>query len=214
VRVERFPVGPWENNLYLLATDESDDVILVDPSMESEPVLDAILRRGLHVRRILLTHAHIDHVLLVQRFHDRTGAPVWLHAGDADFYANAGAQASLWGLPWEGAPPIAHWIQDGEDVGLPGLPVRAWHTPGHSPGSVTFETEEGLLVGDVLFAGSVGRTDLPGGDWDTLLASVREVLFERADDTRVYPGHGPETTIGLERRANPFVGDQAAGQGG
>jgi glyoxylase-like metal-dependent hydrolase (beta-lactamase superfamily II) len=214
VRVERFSVGPWANNLYLLTGDDSHDGILVDPSMESEETLDTILRRGIRVRRILLTHAHIDHIHLVHRFHDRTGAPVWLHPGDADFYANGGAQASMWGLPWEGAPPVAHWIRDGEEVGLPGIPVRAWHTPGHSPGSVTFETEDGLLVGDVLFSGSVGRTDLPGGDWDTLVASIREVLFERADDARVCPGHGPETTIGAERRANPFVGDQAAGLGG
>jgi hydroxyacylglutathione hydrolase len=214
VRIERFPVGPWDNNLYLLTADGSDGAILVDPSMESEEVLDRILDRGIRVRRILLTHAHIDHVHLVQRFHDRTGAPVWLHAGDADLYANAGTQAGLWGLPWEGAPPIAHWIGDGEEVGLPGLPVRAWHTPGHSPGSVTFETEEGLLSGDVLFQGSVGRVDLPGGDWGTLVASIRDVLFERADDTRVCPGHGPETTIGTERRTNPFVGDRAAGVGG
>lgn len=214
MRVERFPVGPWDNNLYLLTRDGSDDAILVDPSTESGEVLDRILARGIRVRRILLTHAHIDHVHLVQRFHERTGAPVWLHSGDADLYASAGAQAGLMGLPWEGAPPIARWIGDGEEVGLPGLPVRAWHTPGHSPGSVTFETEEGLLSGDVLFAGSVGRIDLPGGDWGTLVASIRDVLFQRADDTRVYPGHGPETTIGTERRTNPFVGDRAAGVGG
>lgn len=214
MRIERFSVGPWENNLYLLLADDSDEAILVDPSMESGDALEAILRRGIHIRRILLTHAHIDHILLVQHFHDRTGAPVWLHAGDADFYTNAGAQAAMWGLPWEGAPPVAHWMTDGEEVGLPGIPARAWHTPGHSPGSVTFETEEGLLSGDLLFSGSVGRTDLPGGDWDTLLSSIRGVLFERSDDTRVCPGHGPETTIGAERRSNPFVGDLAAGLGG
>jgi hydroxyacylglutathione hydrolase len=214
VRIERFPVGPWENNLYLLQGEEGDEGILVDPSMESQAALDAILRRGIRIRRILLTHAHIDHILLVQHFHDRTGAPVWLHEGDAELYRNAGAQASMWGLPWEGAPPIEHWMADGEAVGLPGLPVRAWHTPGHSPGSVTLETDGGLLTGDLLFSGSVGRTDLPGGDWDTLLSSIREVLFERPDDTRVCPGHGPETTIGAERRSNPFVGDRAAELGG
>jgi hydroxyacylglutathione hydrolase len=211
VRIERFGVGPWENNLYLLTSDEGPDAIVVDPSMESEAVLQEILARGLLVRRILLTHAHIDHILMARRFHEATAAPVWLHAGDRWMCERGAEAADLYGLSWSGPPPIAHWIEEGEDVGLPGIGVRARSTPGHSPGSVTFETEAGLLVGDVLFAGSVGRTDLPGGDWDRLLASVREILFAFDDDTRVCPGHGPETTIGQERRTNPFVGDHVAG---
>jgi glyoxylase-like metal-dependent hydrolase (beta-lactamase superfamily II) len=211
VRIEQFRVGPWENNLYLLTRDDGPDAIVVDPSMESEAVLQEILARGLFVRRILLTHAHIDHILMARRFQEMTAAPVWLHAGDRWIYERGEQTASSFGLPWPGAPPIAHWIEEGEDVGLPGIEARAHSTPGHSPGSVTFETEAGLLVGDVLFAGSVGRTDLPGGDWDTLVASVRDVLFAFNDGTRVCPGHGPETTIGQERRMNPFVGDRVVG---
>ncbi len=211
MRVERFQVGPWENNLYLLRAEDGPDAMIVDPSMDSEAALQEILGRGLLVRRILLTHAHIDHVLMARRFHEVTGAPVWLHAADRWIYERAGETAAAFGLPWPGAPEIGHWIEDGEEVGLPGLPVRARATPGHSPGSVTFETGAGLLVGDVLFAGSVGRTDLPGGDWNTLLASVRDVLFTFDDDTPVRPGHGPETTIGQERRTNPFVGDHVVG---
>jgi hydroxyacylglutathione hydrolase len=209
VRVERFQVGPLENNLYLLTTPGARDAIVVDPSIGSEEVLRQIEARGLHVKRILLTHAHIDHILMVKTFHDRTGAPVWLNADDRFLYDRGSEQAEQMGLTWPGAVPIAHWIADGEEVGLPGIAATAIRTPGHSPGSMTFATEEGLIAGDVLFRGSVGRTDLPGGDWATLKKSVREGLFAYPPETAVYPGHGPTTTIGHEMKTNPFVGQPA-----
>jgi hydroxyacylglutathione hydrolase len=209
VRVERFQVGPFENNLYLLTTSGSHDAIVVDPSVESREVLDGILSRGLAVKRILLTHAHIDHILMVHPFAQATGAPVWLHAADRPLYEHGAEQADRIGIPWIGTVPISHWIQEGEDVGIPGIDARALSTPGHSPGSVTFATPEGLIVGDVLFQGSVGRTDLPGGDWDTLVRTIRERLFTFPAGTAVYPGHGLPTTIGTERKTNPFVGESA-----
>jgi len=209
VRVERFPVGPLDNNLYLLTHPGSPDAIVVDPSIASEEVLEEISRRGLRVKRILLTHAHLDHILMVKPFVDATGAPVWLHALDRPLYDRGPDQAAAFGMPWLGSAPIAHAIEDGEEVGTPEIPVRAVHTPGHSPGSVTFVTPEGLISGDVLFRGSVGRTDLPGGDWQVLVRSIRERLFSHPRDTRVLPGHGPETSVGLELRTNPFVGQPA-----
>ncbi len=212
MQVERFQVGPLDNNLYLLTTPGSRDAIVVDPSLESETVLDQIRARGLAVRRILLTHAHVDHILNVHPFHDATGAPVWLHSGDRAYYERGKDQAATMGLPWPGSVPIDHWIEEGEEVGIPGIEVRALFTPGHSPGSVTFATPEGILVGDVLFRDSVGRTDLPGGDWDTLLRSIRGKLFVFPPETRVYPGHGPLTTIGHEMASNPFVGANALKQ--
>lgn len=207
--LERFQVGPLQNNLYLLTREGTKDAIVVDPSMESEQVLAEILRRGLTVKRILLTHAHADHIILAKRFHEATQAPVWLHDGDRPIYDLGAQQAMAFGLPWYGAPPIEHWIRDGEEVGVEGIPIRAIHTPGHSPGSVTFAVSEGLIVGDVLFQGSVGRTDFPGGDWPLLARTIRERLFTFPPDTRVLPGHGQETTIGLELRTNPFVGEPA-----
>jgi glyoxylase-like metal-dependent hydrolase (beta-lactamase superfamily II) len=209
VRVERFSVGPLDNNLYLLTSEDSREAIVVDPSIDSESVLSEIVRRGLEVRRILLTHAHVDHILMVKRFHDATGAPVWLHESDRPLYDRGRDQAAAIGMPWPGTAPIAHSIEDEEEVGIPGIPVRAIHTPGHSPGSVTFVTPAGLIGGDVLFRGSVGRTDLPGGDWPVLVRSIRERFFSFPPETRVLPGHGPETTIGLEHRTNPFVGEPA-----
>jgi len=212
VRVERFQVGPLDNNLYLLTTAGSRDAVVVDPSIESETVLDTIRSRGLVVKRILLTHAHIDHILMVKPFSAATGAPVWLHADDRGYYERGKEQAASMGLAWPGSAPIAHWITDGEDIGIPGIEIRAMHTPGHSKGSVTFATPEGLISGDVLFRDSIGRTDLPGGDFDTLVRTIREKLFVHPADTTVYPGHGPVTTIGHEMESNPFVGARALKQ--
>jgi len=209
VRVERFSVGPLDNNLYLLTAPDAPDAIVVDPSIESGHVLEEISRRGLSVKRILLTHAHIDHILMVKPYADATGAPVWLHALDRPLYDRGPDQAAAFGMKWLGSAAIAHAIEDGEEVGIPGISVRAVHTPGHSPGSVTFITPEGLISGDVLFKGSVGRTDLPGGDWQVLVRSIRERLFKHPAETRVLPGHGPETSVGLELRTNPFVGQPA-----
>jgi|SoiMethySBSTD1v2_1073268.scaffolds.fasta_scaffold00249_15 glyoxylase-like metal-dependent hydrolase (beta-lactamase superfamily II) len=209
MRVERFNVGPFDNNLYLLTSTGSKDAIVVDPSMESGHVLEAIRSRGLNLRRILLTHAHVDHVVMVRAFHEATGAPVWLHADDKLLYERAGDQAAAMGLAWPGSVPVSHWMNDGEDVGIPGIDARALHTPGHSPGSITFATPEGLIVGDVLFSGGVGRTDLPGGSGDVLLRTIRERLFVYPPETNVYPGHGALTTIGREMASNPFVGVHA-----
>ena len=209
MRVERFNVGPFDNNLYLLTAAGSKDAIVVDPSMESEHVLETIQARGLKVRRILLTHAHVDHVVMVRAFHEATGAPVWLHAGDKLLYERAGDQAAAMGLAWPGSVPVSHWMTDGEDVGIPGIDARAIHTPGHSPGSITLATPEGIVVGDVLFNGGVGRTDLPGVSWDVLLRTIRERLFVYPPETNVYPGHGALTTIGREMASNPFVGAHA-----
>ncbi|HEX7076925.1 MAG TPA: MBL fold metallo-hydrolase [Candidatus Eisenbacteria bacterium] len=209
MRVERFQVGPYDNNLYLLTNAGSRDAIVVDPSVESERVLDTIRTRGLEVKRILLTHAHIDHIVMVAPFHEATGAPVWLHAMDRPLYERGADQAAALGFPWHGTTPIAHWIAEGEEVGIAGMPVKALHTPGHSPGSVTFATEEGLLVGDVLFRESIGRTDLPGGDPALLHRSIKERLFVYPGATAVYPGHGLPTTIEHELKTNPFVGAPA-----
>ncbi len=209
MRVEQFSVGPLDNNLYLLTADGTKEAIVIDPSIDSEGVLAEISRRALDVKRILLTHAHIDHILMVKRFHEATGAPVWLHEADRPLYDRGADQAAAFGMSWPGSAPIAHAIEEGEEVGVAGIPIRAIHTPGHSPGSVTFVTSEGLISGDVLFRGSVGRTDLPGGDWGLLARTIREQLFSHPRETRVLPGHGPETTIGFELRTNPFVGEPA-----
>jgi hydroxyacylglutathione hydrolase len=212
VRVERFAVGPADNNLYLLTQAGSRDAVIVDPSGDDGSVLEEVRRRGLVVRRILLTHAHFDHILSVKPYRDATGAPVWLHPGDRPWYERGALQAERFGVPWPGDAPVDHWIAAGEEAGLPGMDVKAVATPGHSPGSVTYVTAAGLLSGDVLFASGIGRTDLPMCDEAALYHSIRETLFAFPDETAVYPGHGPTTTIGQERRHNPFVGDAVLGR--
>ena len=209
MRVERFPVGPFDNNLYLLSAPPSADAIVIDPCGDDGSTLETIRARGLTVKRILLTHAHIDHIIAVKPYQDATGAPVWLHAGDRPWFERGRLQAEFYGIPWPGDGDVGHWMEAGESVGLPGMEVTTLHTPGHSPGSVTFATPEGLVSGDVLFAGSIGRTDLPFCDEAALYRSIRETLFAYPDATRVHPGHGPPTTIGEERRHNPFVGEAA-----
>ncbi len=209
MRVERFPVGPFDNNLYVLRAPSSPDVIVVDPSGDDGTALETIRARGLTVKRILLTHAHIDHILAVKPYQDATGAPVWLHPGDRPWFERGRLQAEMYGVAWPGDGAVDHWIEAGESVGLPGMDVTAVHTPGHSPGSVTFVTPDGLVAGDVLFAGGIGRTDLPLCDESALYRSIRETLFAFPDATRVHPGHGSPTTIGEERRHNPFVGEAA-----
>jgi glyoxylase-like metal-dependent hydrolase (beta-lactamase superfamily II) len=212
VRVERFPVGPFDNNLYLLTLSGSRDAVVVDPSGDDGTVLETIRGRGLAVKRILLTHAHLDHILAAKPYQDATGAPIWLHPGDRPWFERGRTQAELFGLSWPGDAVVSHWMADREAVGLPGLDVQAIHTPGHSPGSVTLATPEGLISGDLLFAGSIGRSDLPMCDEAALYRSTRDVLFAYPDPTPVYPGHGPATTIGEERRHNPFVGEAAQGR--
>jgi hydroxyacylglutathione hydrolase len=209
VRVERFPVGPFDNNLYLLTVPASRDAIVVDPSGDDGAVLEEIRSRGLTVKRILLTHAHLDHILAVKPYQDATGAPVWLHPGDRPWFERGRMQAEFYGLAWPGDGIVNHWIADRESVGLAGLDIQAIHTPGHSAGSVTFATPVGLIAGDLLFAGGIGRSDLPMCDEAALYRSIREVLFAYPDETPVHPGHGPATTIGEERRSNPFVGESA-----
>jgi glyoxylase-like metal-dependent hydrolase (beta-lactamase superfamily II) len=169
------------------------------------------VRERLRIRYILLTHAHVDHVTGVPAAKRALGVPVCLHADDLFLYERATEQAAMFGIRVKPLPPVDHCYQPGESFAFGRYEARPHHTPGHCPGGVCLETgpagERGkdLFVGDTLFAGSIGRTDLPGGDYATLIQSIRSILFQFGDDARVYPGHGPATSIGQERRTNPFL---------
>jgi glyoxylase-like metal-dependent hydrolase (beta-lactamase superfamily II) len=155
---------------------------------------------------IWLTHAHVDHVVGVPRVAAETGAPVWLHPGDRPLYDAVPEQATWFGLANPASLPAPdHALTHGANVKVGTLTFEVRHAPGHSPGSVCLLGPGVALTGDVLFAGSIGRTDLPGGDFETLIASIERELLPLSDDTIVYSGHGPETTIGRERRTNPFL---------
>ncbi len=197
--------GVFQENCFLVADPEAQVVVLVDPGEEAELFLRRIATEGWTLQAVWLTHAHLDHVMGVAAVVEHTGVPVYLHRADRELYDGIAAQGTWLGVPARQPPPPDHELAHGDTLGVGALRFEVRHAPGHSPGSVAFVGHGVALVGDALFAGSVGRTDLPGGDAETLLASIRDQLMTLPDDTVVHPGHGPETTIGRERVANPFV---------
>ena len=202
---------PFFKNGYLVWCEETREAVLIDPGDEVEQLLRAAGTQRLSVKAILLTHAHLDHVTGVAPAKAALGVPVWLHRDDVFLYDRAVEQGRMFGLAVTQPPPIDSFYEPGVPFRFGRQSVDILHTPGHCPGGVCLaigaagETTRELFVGDTLFAGSIGRTDLPGGDFDTLIRSIREVLFAFPDDTVVHSGHGPDTTIGVERRTNPFL---------
>lgn len=207
----RFTYGPFAENTYVVVGPSGVLAMVVDPGVDSEPVLDALVARGLTCGLIVNTHGHLDHIACNAFFKRATGAPLAIHRDDLPLLRLARAQADLYGLSVEDSPMPDLELAEGTPLAFDGMTFDVLHTPGHTPGGVCLRTGDLMLVGDTLFRGSVGRTDLPGGDWDTLVASIRGKLFKLPDDVRCLPGHEGETTIGRERRTNPFVGDSAAG---
>lgn len=187
-------VGFYKVNCYIVSAESGAEAAVIDPGDEAEAILEVIRARGLRVTAILLTHAHWDHVGAVADVAEATGAPVYLH------------QAELGALEeWSPRPvPGVRLVADGDRIEAGGLTFEAWHTPGHTPGGVCYRLGGRLFSGDTLFAGSVGRTDFPGGSAEDLARSLRRLLT-LPDETAVHPGHGPATTIGRERLTNPFL---------
>ena len=202
---------PFMKNGFVVSCEETREAILIDPGDEVQALLDYIRREQLHVKAVLLTHAHLDHITGVGAAKQTLNAPVWLHRDDLFLYDGAAEQAAMFGLRVDPLPPVDRFYEAGEPFRFGRYTVDVHHTPGHCPGGVCLaisragEDDRELFVGDTLFAGSIGRTDLPGGDYPTLIRSIRQVLFAFPDETVVHSGHGPDTTIGEERRTNPFL---------
>jgi hydroxyacylglutathione hydrolase len=211
LEILRYTYGPFAENTYVVVGPSGRRAMLVDPGLETEPLLDALRERGLDVELILNTHGHLDHVANNAFFKRATGAPLAIHPADLPYLRAVARQASLYGLTAEDSPDPDLLLEEGAPLAFDGTSFDVLHTPGHTPGGVCLRREGQLLVGDTLFRGSVGRTDLPGGDWEALVGSIRSKLFVLPDDVLCYPGHEGETTIGRERRANPFVGDAVLG---
>jgi hydroxyacylglutathione hydrolase len=212
--VRQAVVGPFAENTWLIADEETGEAAVLDPGGETERVLGMTAPDGFRVTQVLATHGHVDHIYGVEEVRARTGAPFAIHAGDLPFVRALPGQAAGLGFGPTRSPEVARLLEDGDAVRVGGREGKVLHTPGHSPGSVSlwFPADRILFTGDTLFAGSVGRTDLPGGDTATLVRSIRERLFPLGDDVRFHPGHGPSGTLGAERRANPFVGELARGR--
>lgn len=209
--IESFAVPPFEKNAYVLGCETTSEAVVIDPGDEVDQVIAAVTRLGLRVRYILLTHSHLDHVSGCNQAKKAFETPLVLHRDDLFLYERVVQQGIAFGHRVEAQPPIDLWFDPGVTWAFGDYEVAVHHTPGHSPGQVCLQvgrsgtTGSDLFVGDTLFAGSVGRTDLPGGDHATLLRSIREVLLPLGDACLVYPGHGPTTTIGQERATNPFL---------
>jgi len=209
--IETQAVGPFFKNGFVVGCEDAREAVLIDPGDEVAGLVAFAERNSLAIRHILLTHAHVDHVTGVAAAKRAFGVPVYLHRDDLFLYEQAVEMGALFGLKVEPQPPIDVYYTPTDVIAFGGYEVRPHHTPGHCPGGVCLQIgrkgERGheLFVGDTLFAGSIGRTDLPGSNYEVLIGSIRNVLFPFGDDAIVHPGHGPATTIGHERRTNPFL---------
>ena len=201
----RYNLGPMDNNTYLIVSEATKEAALVDPSFDSEGLWPEIEAKGLALRYILNTHAHFDHIIGNAFYATRTNAPIALHRADLPLLRNLPEQGRLFGFDLDSSPEPTILLEDDQTLTLGDLTIRVLTTPGHAPGHVAFLVEDAVLSGDCLFVGSIGRTDLPGGSYQLLMESIRTRLLTLPDETRVLPGHGPPTTIGAERRENPYL---------
>jgi glyoxylase-like metal-dependent hydrolase (beta-lactamase superfamily II) len=197
-------VGPLAVNAFLVEHIPTRKAVLIDPGGDGEAILGEIGGLGLTVEKILLTHGHFDHVGAVGLLRKKTGAPVHVHPADVDRMTGASRQGMLFGLTVPDPPAPDVLVEEGDVVPFEDQEFLVAHTPGHTPGCVSYIVGKMAFVGDLIFAGSIGRTDLPGGNHNQLIESVRKKIFPLPDDTVLFPGHGPTTTVGEEKRSNPF----------
>ena len=208
--LETFAVGAFQCNCSILACADTKEAVVVDPGGEHLRILEIVRHYDLTVKWIIHTHAHLDHIYETRDVKEQAGGTIALHPADQFLYDGFAMQAAMFGWQVRPVAPVEHPLSDGESLAFGKRAARVIHTPGHTPGSCCFQVEREsedplLLAGDTLLQRSIGRTDLPGGDFDTIERSIRERLYTLSPETRVIPGHGPPTTIGDERRSNPFV---------
>jgi hydroxyacylglutathione hydrolase len=206
VELLTIPVGPLQANCHVL-WERQDAALVIDPGDEADRILATLRSKGLRPALLVTTHGHFDHIGAVKPLQEALRVPYKVHRGEVEIMAMVPARTRLWGILTPEAPTPDGFLEPGERLSLGGLEVTALHTPGHTPGSTSFHVPraKAVFTGDTLFAGSIGRTDFPGGDTETELRSIRERLLTLPPETRVHPGHGPSSTIGEEAESNPFL---------
>lgn len=204
---EILPVGPLQCNCSVIGDESTREGLVIDPGDDIADILALIKKHNLQIKQIVITHAHIDHVGGAMKLRAATGAPILLNQNDYALLKMIDAQAAWIGVPPPGKVKIDHSVGQADRIKVASLCADVIHTPGHTEGSIClyFTAEKKLLAGDTLFAGSIGRTDLPGGSFEKIISSLRDKVLALPDDTVVFPGHGPLTTIGEERESNPFL---------
>ncbi|HDR47172.1 MAG TPA: MBL fold metallo-hydrolase [Geoalkalibacter subterraneus] len=203
--LERLAVGPLQVNCFIIACPETLEAAVIDPGDEGERILELAQSRNLNVRMVISTHGHFDHIGGNRYLVEQTGAELLLHRDDLPLFDKAGEHAATFGLKTEPSPQPNRLLEGGETLKLGNLEISVLATPGHSPGGISLYVAPHVFTGDALFAQSIGRTDLPGGDLDQLLGVIRDKLLVLPDETLVHPGHGPDSTIGREKVLNPFL---------
>jgi hydroxyacylglutathione hydrolase len=207
IKILHLPLGPLETNCYILACTQTNQAAVIDPSWNGRFIADKAAEQGWTISHILLTHSHFDHVGGLAELKDAAGAPIYLHPEAAPMLQGAALAARLWQIAIPDPPPPDEALAEGQIITVGALALEVLFTPGHAPGHVSFylRAHHVLFDGDVLFQQSIGRTDLPGGDYDLLMRTIREKLLVLPDETAVLCGHGPATTIGQEKQWNPFL---------
>ena len=208
--IKTLAVGPIQANCHILGCEETLEAAVIDPGDEPDRIFHALAESSLTAKLIINTHGHFDHVSANKRLKEVTGAPILIHSLDAPMLDELSSSAAAWGFTADNSPKPDKELNDGDEVAFGHTTLKVIHTPGHTPGGISLYAPDFVFVGDTLFAGSIGRTDFPGGSFKALKESIRKKLFVLGDHVKVYAGHGPSTTIGEERRANPFVGDKAS----
>jgi glyoxylase-like metal-dependent hydrolase (beta-lactamase superfamily II) len=205
--IDTFPVGPLQSNCTILGDEETGEAIVVDPGDDADRIYQRLVKKSFKLKQILLTHAHLDHVGGAFTLKRLTGSPIYLNEKDIPLLNTVAEQARWLGMRAPEIAPPDEYLTDGRTVGLERYPAQVLCTPGHTQGGVClyFASLKLLIAGDTLFAGSIGRTDLPGGDFSQIIHSIQTRLFVLPDETKVITGHGPSTTIGHERRSNPYA---------
>jgi glyoxylase-like metal-dependent hydrolase (beta-lactamase superfamily II) len=203
--VRKLVVGDLQTNCYVLGDEKSKQGVVIDPGGDPEEIEKAIQKEGLNIKYIILTHGHADHIAALTELKKKTNALIYIHAADSDMLVDPTYNLSIFTGQDLVCPKADKFLDDGDKVKVGGFELEVLHTPGHSPGGISLFTDKMIFTGDALFCGGIGRTDFPGASHTQLLSSIKEKILTKPDDTVVYSGHGPDTTIGEEKRNNPWI---------